>query len=494
MSRGTLPNNPPLDVSPFDVYVASQTFAQGAQEVENALNALSTALSSSGAMAGDDAPGQQFASSYDPAAASFNSLVQNLLPTLSGMAQALVTTANNWLKAESHNTAGKQDPDPGFPLPGLILADTVPNPPSAQSSDGGGGLPGVLAKFWPDGHQDKLRAAATAWRQAGTSLNGVGTQLRSAMASITDDTRAGSVQAMQAFFGQVWSDDGDGSSAPLSHAVGACGQIAGACDDYASEIDSARSSTERAMAVAGIATGLTTALGVVASVFSFGLSDAGAGAADAAEAEGILGPIFRRFATAVKTVLGSYELPELGAALDALAEAVPDITTVEAETTPVISPILDAEMEQAESDFTQAGSTSSAAGQPPNVPQGLSSQQFQRLSDLLKQRLGNINGQIVVQGSRASYTAGPNSDIDIAIRVDQKTFGEFWDKKFADANPGSAKEATGKWAIQTGKIQAGEAGLRGLRRQLQQELDMDVDLSIITVGGPFDNPPFIEIE
>jgi hypothetical protein len=354
MSRGRLPNNPPLDVSPFDVYIVSKTFAQGAQEIENTLDALSSALSSSGAMAGDDEPGQQFANSYDPAAASWNSLVQTLLPTLSGMAQALVMTANNWLKAENHNTVGGQVVDPGYPLPGLILADTVPSPPSAQSSDGGAGLPGVLAKFWPDGHQDKLRAAATAWQQAGTSLQGVGVKLRSAMASITDDTQAGSVQAMQAFFARVWSDDGDGSTAPFSHAAGACAQIAGACEDYASEIDSARSSTEHMMAVAGIATGVTSILGGLASVFTFGLSDAGAGAADASEAEGILGPVFQRFVTAVRTVLTSYELPELGAALEASTQDVPEITTVEADTTPVINPILDTEMTQGASEPTLA--------------------------------------------------------------------------------------------------------------------------------------------
>jgi hypothetical protein len=49
------------------------------------------------------------------------------------------------------------------------------------------------------------------------------------------------------------------------------------------------------------------------------------------------------------------------------------------------------------------------------------------------------------------------------------------------------------WAIQTGKIQAGEAGLSGLRRTLKSNLGMDVDLSIIRQGGRFDNPPFIGV-
>ena len=48
-------------------------------------------------------------------------------------------------------------------------------------------------------------------------------------------------------------------------------------------------------------------------------------------------------------------------------------------------------------------------------------------------------------------------------------------------------------AIKTGKIQAGEAGLRGVRVKLEGKLGMEVDLSVIRKGGPFDNPPFIPL-
>ncbi len=49
------------------------------------------------------------------------------------------------------------------------------------------------------------------------------------------------------------------------------------------------------------------------------------------------------------------------------------------------------------------------------------------------------------------------------------------------------------WAMDTGKIQAGEAGVSGIRRSLEAQLGMDVDLSVIRQSGPFDNPPFIEV-
>lgn len=65
---------------------------------------------------------------------------------------------------------------------------------------------------------------------------------------------------------------------------------------------------------------------------------------------------------------------------------------------------------------------------------------------------------------------------------------------FKTPNPGSAKERTMLHAIETGKIQAGEAKLSGLRKELQEIFGMEVDISRIKQGGAFDNPPFIPFE
>lgn len=45
-----------------------------------------------------------------------------------------------------------------------------------------------------------------------------------------------------------------------------------------------------------------------------------------------------------------------------------------------------------------------------------------------------------------------------------------------------------------GKIQMGEAKLSGMRKEIQNMLDMDVDIFIILNGGIFDNPPYIPIK
>lgn len=50
-----------------------------------------------------------------------------------------------------------------------------------------------------------------------------------------------------------------------------------------------------------------------------------------------------------------------------------------------------------------------------SLPQGISQEQFSNASKLLRDRVGDISNDIVVQGSRAKGTAKPTSDIDISI-------------------------------------------------------------------------------
>ena len=129
-----------------------------------------------------------------------------------------------------------------------------------------------------------------------------------------------------------------------------------------------------------------------------------------------------------------------------------------------------------------------------SLPQGISQEQFSNASKLLRDRVGDISNDIVVQGSRAKGTAKPTSDIDIALRVSGDKFDSLINQYFKTPNPGSAKERTMLHAIETGKIQAGEAKLSGLRKELQEIFGVEVDISIIKQGGAFDNPPFIPFE
>ena len=128
------------------------------------------------------------------------------------------------------------------------------------------------------------------------------------------------------------------------------------------------------------------------------------------------------------------------------------------------------------------------------LPQGISRGAFQEVSNLIRQRAGNISGDIVVQGSRASGMATATSDIDIAIRVSADQFDEMTRLFYGTPNPNSALSRTMQHSIDNGIIHARRCKLSGLRDEIAKILGMDVDLSIIKIGGNFDAPPFIPLQ
>ena len=50
-----------------------------------------------------------------------------------------------------------------------------------------------------------------------------------------------------------------------------------------------------------------------------------------------------------------------------------------------------------------------------------------------------------------------------------------------------------KHAAATGKIQSGEARLRSLRKALEADLSIEVDISVIREEGPFDRGPYLPL-
>ncbi|MCH2075246.1 MAG: nucleotidyltransferase domain-containing protein [Puniceicoccaceae bacterium] len=129
------------------------------------------------------------------------------------------------------------------------------------------------------------------------------------------------------------------------------------------------------------------------------------------------------------------------------------------------------------------------------IPQGLSARQFDRISSQIRSKADELGlgSDIFVQGSRAGGTVRATSDIDIAIRVSPEQFNAFINNpklsRLSNPNAGSNLADTRLHALETGKIQSGEARLSGLSRQIANDLGIDVDLSIIRAGGQFDNGP-----
>lgn len=85
-------------------------------------------------------------------------------------------------------------------------------------------------------------------------------------------------------------------------------------------------------------------------------------------------------------------------------------------------------------------------------------------------------------------------DIDIAILVDDVEFERIIQERFKAPNPGSSKAETMRHAIESGKIQRGELGLRGFGRALQRKYGfVDSDISVVRRGGPTDNGPWVPL-
>lgn len=278
----------PIDVSPADLYSVSKTFAGGQDRLMSILDTLFNALDGCAGMAGDDDAGHKFAAMYDPAAAALIRTLCVAVGSIGGMSTGLVTTANNYVQAEHHSTAGSK-PYPVYFQPPGVFESVVYSAPLSAVGPGSGGLPGPLSKYWPNGHQDKLRHAADALRKASSDLQDLGNDLHSTVNGITDFNTSASIDAMAKFWSLIWAD-GQDTKAPLSTAHQACDQLAQVCEKYADAIDKAHSSIEDALVGAGIAIGFTSAVGALLTLFTGGGSDVVAAELDMAEASAILGP------------------------------------------------------------------------------------------------------------------------------------------------------------------------------------------------------------
>ncbi|QDV52194.1 hypothetical protein [Gimesia fumaroli] len=129
-----------------------------------------------------------------------------------------------------------------------------------------------------------------------------------------------------------------------------------------------------------------------------------------------------------------------------------------------------------------------------NTPLGA----FHKAADVIRKFAGKYGDDIFCQGGRAK---GRLSDFDFAVRVSPKEFEEIVRKRFGNPNPGSAKFKTMQMALKRGRIHAGEAGFKSLKKELVKILGdyvdpkilKKVDISIVRRGGLFDRGPRVPI-
>lgn len=131
------------------------------------------------------------------------------------------------------------------------------------------------------------------------------------------------------------------------------------------------------------------------------------------------------------------------------------------------------------------------ATETPYLPEHVQPETWNHAAHLLQDKAHELGGEAGVQGSRVAGTHRPDSDIDFGIKVNGHRFDELLQQRHQHVTPGSNLWETLRVAGERGRIHGGEAGLRQLRKQLERELGMEVDLSVIKHGGLFDQGPWI---
>jgi hypothetical protein len=155
--------------------------------------------------------------------------------------------------------------------PGGVPVFQVPAVPSAEG--GHGDVPGwwhtiqayVEGELWPDGHQDKLHAAGSAWRNAAAGLRAAAFAANTATPYLTTQ-RSPEMPAATASCKQV-------ADALYSTANG-CDVAAKSCDDYAAALDRAHHGIIHEMEMLGATVAVSEVVAAVLVPFTAGASEA----------------------------------------------------------------------------------------------------------------------------------------------------------------------------------------------------------------------------
>jgi predicted nucleotidyltransferase len=140
-------------------------------------------------------------------------------------------------------------------------------------------------------------------------------------------------------------------------------------------------------------------------------------------------------------------------------------------------------------------------------PQGLTAEQFSQGTALIRDRLGSLADDVVIQGSRIRGTARLTptatrkaSDIDFGLVVSPDNFSSAVRRSFPrNAGPEVANGRTMIDAIFRGRIFRRQAvlpdgsKLKPLAKDLEKIFGFEVDFSILERGGAFHNNPSIPL-
>lgn len=297
------------------IAVETEDFVAAARTLETdladplirALNRLTNTLDASAAMAGDDAGGQEWAHSYDRAAAGTLNAGQAVANAVTRLAMMFVQTARNYAAADaaSDATVGAHVAAAVGTVP-CIIDYQLPwcVPPSAAGGSGGpphgwGFVEHLVGYVWPNGDPGRLRAAAEAWRGCAQVLSSGQCVVGAAVGRAVVD-HIPEADDMTLVCGGLQNQ--------LGEAAALFDSMAAACDEFARHIDDAHNAVEdELISLLEWSAGIETA-GAIASVFSFGAAEVPTQAAEAgriAKTAASIASIIERFLAAARALARS---------------------------------------------------------------------------------------------------------------------------------------------------------------------------------------------
>ncbi|WP_375491108.1 hypothetical protein [uncultured Jatrophihabitans sp.] len=232
-----------LDVETADFVQAAQSMAHDVGDpAGNALLRLQFGLGDCAQMAGRDPGGAAWAASYDRAAAAALTAATDVVDATYRVGAMFAQTARNYAAADAASGGHPAHVD-AAPVPRHNAAPCL-SPPSATGGSGGAPtgwslVENTVGRVWPDGHQDRLHAAAVAWSRAASTLR---------------DTASWTVLSDVAFDRDRLPEADDMNvvcmsvTSHINAVAGVFDQLADSCRELAQHIDVAHSEVEHELA------------------------------------------------------------------------------------------------------------------------------------------------------------------------------------------------------------------------------------------------------
>jgi hypothetical protein len=223
---------PPLEVDPEALSGAGAAVVAVGEGLGAVISTLTTALSGTAGMAGDDPAGGAFGRSYNSSASR---LVEAMTTTRNGLCRlgdGVRMSAYNYSVAEAlSNVAGDGDPLAVPASTGFVSAGAAPSAvgASVNAPAGWGWVAKYIGMIWPTGDSARLRAAAAAWSAAGTEFLA---NEKFGVAGSLGIVRAQQIPEGEAIVAAL--TDADHGCTTISHQ---CATIATQLGDYAAKID-----------------------------------------------------------------------------------------------------------------------------------------------------------------------------------------------------------------------------------------------------------------